>query len=140
MNARNIKVNKSFKERIVNLKEALNILMQPIPFEFKTMLFWFDFKIFVLGYYYKQIPTGKCVYCNIDKATKFISNPNMSEIDYWAICDNCDTVIKLQQELSLRAIIGDDKGVEKLQYELALKHPDAVTFTIKKKVDEVTEN
>ena len=132
MNKTNVKVNVNLRKRIVALKDSLNVLIQPIPFEFKKILFPVYFKEFISGHYYKQVPIGKCQYCGVDEATKLISSPNFDEIESWGVCINCDTVINLQQKLTLATLMGDDRKVEEIQHELELKHPDAVTFTIKK--------
>ncbi len=52
---------------------------------------------------------GECVYCGDERGTIKIPNPNMSELNQWLVCEICDEVIKIQQELSFLCISKMDK-------------------------------
>ena len=43
---------------------------------------------------------GECAYCNEEKGTELIDDPNWDTLERWKVCKNCEEIIKLQREFS----------------------------------------
>lgn len=63
---------------------------------------------------------GKCIYCGEEKATTQIENPNLDELNKWAVCDACKEIIKIQSELGILSMLPnkDDKRIFDLNNRL----------------------
>ncbi len=63
---------------------------------------------------------GLCINCEEEKGTIEIPNPNGLELGYWKICEICEEIISIQQELSFLSIskIDNPKRAEELNNKL----------------------